>query len=138
MMYKAIKLINESINKKPFEKQIRVFGWQDEFDHNLIQSVSSYLFEDFDVISNLAPMTNENRPANIKPKYYVTVHDTGDSDPLHTAQFWSNTVRDEYWEQGKYACSYQYVVGNDGTYQQIPDNEVAWHAGDTTKFDYKL
>lgn len=137
-MYKAIKLINESINKKPFEKPIRVFGWQDEFDHNLIQSVSSYLFEDFDVISNLAPMTNENRPANVKPKYYVTVHDTGDSDPLHTAQFWSNTVRDEYWEQGKYACSYQYVVGNDGTYQQIPDNEVAWHAGDTTKFDYKL
>ena len=137
-MNKAIKLIKESINNKPFDKIIRVYGWQDEFNHHLIQSVSSYLFEDFDVIENLTPMTNENRPANIKPKYYITVHDTGDADPTHTAKFWSDTVKSEHWEQGKYACSYQYVVGNDGTYQQIPDNEVAWHAGDTTKFDYKL
>ena len=137
-MEQIIKLIKETINNKPFEKQIRVFGWQDEFYYQLIQSVSSFLFEDFEVIENLAALTNENRPANIKPKYYVTVHDTGDSDPTHTAKFWSDTVQSEYWEQGKYACSYQYVVGNDGTYQQIPDNEVAWHAGDTTKFDYKL
>lgn len=137
-MEQAIKLIKESINKKPFEKEIKVYGWKNNFDHKLIQSVSSYLFEDFNVIENLASINNENRPGNIKPKYYITVHDTGDADPIHTAQFWSNTVRDEYWEQGKYACSYQYVVGNDGTYQQIPDNEVAWHAGDTTKFDYKL
>ena len=74
---------------------------------------------------------------DIKPKYYITVHDTGDADPTHTAKFWSNTVRDEYWEQGKYACSYQYVVGNDGTYHNIPDEEVAYHAGDGTKFDYR-
>ena len=42
------------------------------------------------------------------------------------------------WEQGRYECSYQYVVGNDGIYHNIPDNEVAWHAGDSTQFDYKL
>ena len=137
-MNKAIKLIKDSINQKPFAKEIKVYGWQNEYNHNLVQSACKYLFEEFSVNENLAPLTNENRPANIKPKYYITVHDTGDADPIHTAQFWSNTVRDEYWEQGKYACSYQYVVGNDGTYQQIPDEEVAWHAGDTTKFDYKL
>ena len=137
-MNKAIKLIKDSINQKPFAKEIKVYGWQNEYNHNLVQSACKYLFEEFSVNENLAPLTNENRPANIKPKYYITIHDTGDADPTHTAQFWSNTVRDEYWEQGKYACSYQYVVGNDGTYQQIPDNEVAWHAGDTTKFDYKL
>ncbi len=137
-MEQAIKLLKESINQLPFKKEIKVYGWQNDFDHTLIQSVCKYLFEDFEVISNLASIDNENRPGNIKPKYYITVHDTGDTNPCHTAKFWSNTVRDEYWEQGKYACSYQYVVGNDGIYQQIPDNEVAWHAGDTTKFDYKL
>lgn len=137
-MNNVVKFIKETINQTPFSKEITVYGWQSQFKHNLIQSVSSYLFEDFEVIENLAPLTNENRPANIKPKVYITVHDTGDSDPNHTAKFWSDTVRNEFWEQGKYACSYQYVVGCDGTYQQIPDNEVAWHAGDTTKFDYKL
>ena len=137
-MNKAIEFIKSSINKKPFSKDITVYGWQNEFKHTLVSSVSMYLFEDFDVIENLAPLTNENREGIKKPKFYVTVHDTGDADPTHTAKFWSETVKNEYWEQGKYACSYQYVVGNDGTYHNIPDDEIAWHAGDTTRYDYKL
>ena len=137
-MKKAIEFIKSIINKELIEKEIRVYGWQNEYNHLLISSVGKFLFEDFTVIDNLAPLTNENRPANVKPKFYITVHDTGDSNPEHTALFWSETVKNEYWEQGKYACSYQYVVGNDGTYRQIPDNEVAWHAGDTTKYDYAL
>ena len=137
-MKKAIEFIKSIINKELIEKEIRVYGWQNEYNHLLISSVGKFLFEDFTVIDNLAPLTNENRPANVKPKFYITVHDTGDSNPEHTALFWSDTVKNEYWEQGKYACSYQYVVGNDGTYRQIPDNEVAWHAGDTTKYDYAL
>ena len=137
-MKKAIEFIKKNSNEKVFVKSIHVYGWQNEYDHELISSVNKYLFVDFNVVENLASFENENRPANLKPKYYVTVHDTGDADPLHTAKFWSDTVKKEYWEQGKYACSYQYVVGNDGTYHQIPDNEVAWHAGDTTKFDYNL
>lgn len=132
------EFIKNNINLKPFSKNIHVYGWQNEYDHLLVASVSKYLFEDFKVNENLAPLTNENREGIKKPKYYVTVHDTGDADPTHTAQFWSETVKNEYWEQGKYACSYQYVVGNDGTYHQIPDDEIAWHAGDTTRYDYKL
>lgn len=137
-MKKAIEFIKSTINQEIIEKDITVYGWQNEYNHLLISSVGKFLFEDFTVIDNLAPLTNENRPANVKPKFYITVHDTGDSNPEHTALFWSDTVKNEYWEQGKYACSYQYVVGNDGTYRQIPDNEVAWHAGDTTKYDYAL
>ena len=137
-MEKAIKFINEQMNKEILVKPIRVYGWQKEYDYTLVSGVGKYLFEDFEVIDNIAPITNENRPGDIKPKYYITVHDTGDSGENHTAKFWSDAVKQEGWEQGKYACSYQYVVGNDGIYQNIPDNEVAWHAGDTTKYDYKL
>ena len=137
--YDEIKnFIDNSINIKPFSKEVHVYGWQKEYDHLLVASVSKYLFEDFNVVENLAPLTNENREGIKKPKYYVTVHDTGDADPNHNAKFWSEAVKNEYWEQGKYACSYQYVVGNDGTYHQIPDDEIAWHAGDTTRYDYKL
>ena len=137
-MEKAIKFIKEQMNKKVLVKQIRVYGWQNEYDYTLVSGVGKFLFEEFKTIENLAPISNENRPGDIKPRYYVTVHDTGDASTLHTASFWSEAVKSEGWEQGKYACSYQYVVGNDGTYHNIPDNEVAWHAGDTTKYDYKL
>lgn len=137
-MKKAIEFIKESINLNPSMDKIHVYGWQNEYDHMLVESVSKYLFEEFEVIENLAPLTNENREGIKKQKFYVTVHDTGDADPKHNAKFWSDTVKAEEWEQGRYACSYQYVVGNDGTYHNIPDDEIAWHAGDSTRFDYKL
>jgi len=137
-MEKAINFINKNINLKPFSKEIKVFGWQKQYTHILQEGVCKYLFEDFKTIENLAPISNENREGIKKQKYYVTVHDTGDADSTHNAQFWSEAVRNEYWEQGKYACSYQYVVGNDGIYHNIPDDEIAWHAGDTTRYDYKL
>ena len=60
-MEKAINFINKNINLKPFSKQIKVFGWQKEYDHILKEGVCKYLFEDFQVIENLAPLTNENR-----------------------------------------------------------------------------
>ena len=137
-MEKAINFINKNMNFEPFTKEIKVFGWQKEYLHQLKEGVCKYLFEDFEVIENLAPLTNENREGIKKQKFYVTVHDTGDADPTHNAKFWSETVKKEEWELGKYACSYQYVVGNDGTYHNIPDDEIAWHAGDTTRYDYKL
>lgn len=137
-MNKVLNYFKELTKEKPFIKNIRVYGWQKEYDYQLVSSITDYLFEDFEVIENIAPLSNENRPGNKKKKYYITVHDTGDSDSIHTAKFWSDTVKNEYWEQGKYSCSFQYVVGNDGIYHNIPDDEVAWHAGDSTEFDYNL
>lgn len=136
-MNKVLTFFKEN-NNKVINRNIHVYGWQKEYDHHLIGSVANYLFEDLEIIENIAPNTNENRDGRIKPKYYITVHDTGDADCNHTAKFWSDTVKNEVWEMGKYQASFQYVVGNDGIYHQIPDNEVAYHAGDTTKYDYKL
>lgn len=137
-MEKAINIINKIVNEKPFIKKIHVYGWQKEYDYILISSLTKYLFEDLNIIENIAPLTNENREGRKKQKYYITVHDTGDADSNHSAKFWSETVKNVQWEQGKYAASYQYVVGNDGIFHNIPDDEVAWHAGDSTRYDYKL
>lgn len=119
-------------------KNITVYGWQKTYNHTLVGSVSNYLFEDFSIIENIAPITNENRDGRKRKKYYITVHDTGDSNALHSARFWSDTVKNQCWEEGEYKASYQYVVGNDGIYHQIPDDEIAYHAGDSTKYDYCL
>lgn len=137
-MDKVIKFFKEHLNKEIKIQKIHVFGWQFDYDYLLVPSVCDYLFEDFTRIENIAPTTNDNRPGNKKRKYYITIHDTGDTDQKHNAKFWSDTVKNEYWEQGKYACSFHYVVGNDGIYHNIPDDEVAWHAGDTTLYDYRL
>ena len=133
---------NESLNSV-IKKDIRVYGWQNEYDHLLVSSVSKFLFEELEINENIVPVNETNRPYRIKPKQYVTVHDTGDSSPLHTAKFWSEAVFNQKWEHKPgevvpYACSYQYVVDNEGIYHNVPDEEVAYHAGDGTKFDYVL
>lgn len=136
-MNKVLKYFKENAFI-PFSKEINVYGWQKEYQHELVSSATLYLFEDLEINENLVEKGKYNRPGTILPKYYITVHDTGDSAENHTALFWSETVNKGFWEQGEYKASFQYVVGNDGIFHQIPDNEVAYHAGDGTKFSYQL
>ena len=91
-MERVVEFIKEMVNLKPETKKIHVYGWQKEYDHILIPSVAKYLFEDFDVIENLAPLTNENREGIKKEKFYVTVHDTGDSTHCLASPSVSNCV----------------------------------------------
>lgn len=142
-MNKVLEYFKEHDNKEVIVKKIRVYGWQKEYEHLIVSSVSKYLFEELDIKENIAPLNDDNRPGTIKPNRYITVHDTGDASALHNAKFWSNAVFNQSWEQSpgdvvKYLCSYQYVVDNEGIYHNIPDEEVAYHAGDGTKFDYTL
>lgn len=139
-MNKVLQFFKDNQNKRSdlVNKDIRVYGWEFEYDYHMIGSISKYLFTDFEVIENISPKTNENRDGRVKPKYYITVHDTGDTRDFHTAKYWSDVVKNQEWENGKYSASFQYVTGNDGIYHNIPDNEVAYHAGDSTYFDYTL
>lgn len=137
-MNKVLKYFKDNHNNKVFVKNIHVYGWEFDYDHKLVSGVTNYLFEPFVTIENIASPNNENRPGDIKPKYYITIHDTGDTNESRNARFWSETVKIEKWSEGKYACSFQYVVGNDGVYHNIPDDEVAWHAGDGVRVDYNL
>ena len=135
-MNDLLKYFVELSKNEVIARNINVYTWQKTYAHELIGSVSPYLFEDFEVIENIAPL-GYSRPGTIKPKYYICVHDTGDL--AFSAYQWSKTVYNKQYDNGEeYAASFQYVVGNDGIYHNIPDNEVAWHAGDGTKVDYSL
>jgi N-acetylmuramoyl-L-alanine amidase CwlA len=94
----------------------------------MLPSVSKYLFEDLDVIENLAPKGQINRPGYIYDKHYICVHDTGDHS--FGAKNWSDIVKNAKIGKRDYVSSFQYVVGNDGYFHMIPDNEIAYHAGD--------
>ena len=111
-------------------KMITVTGWQFAYEHELRSSVIGYLFEDLEITENIAPINGYNRPGIVKPKYYITIHDTGDSE--YTAKDWSDTVYNHYNEMTNqtYEASYQYVIDNKDCYHNIPDNERSYHAGD--------
>ena len=108
-------------------RKIKIYTGKD-WDYLLTPSVSKYLFEDLKIIENLAPKGQINRPGNIYEKRYICVHDTGDHS--FGAKQWSDVVKNAKIGETNYTSSFQYVVGNDGYYHNIPDNEIAYHAGD--------
>ena len=107
---------------------IKVWAGENYWEHELMPSVCKYLFEDMEMNENIAPEGNPNRPGDKHEKKYITVHDTGDFS--YNAGQWSKHVYDAKIGESDYIISYQYVVGNDGYYHNIPDDETAYHAGD--------
>ena len=109
-------------------RYITVYTTSGDWDYLFIPSVSKYLFEEIEIVENLAPKGQHNRPGNVYDKHYICIHDTGDANI--DAKRWSEIVRDGKHGQTIYAASFQYVIGNDGYFHMIPDNEIAYHAGD--------
>ena len=133
----VLKYFSDISISRTINKNIHVYAYKSDYDYDLLTSVLFYLPEDLEITENIAPIDNPNRPGTIKEKKYICVHDTGDG--TFSAKEWSDIVYNAKYESGEpYKCSFQYVVGNDGVYHNIPDNEVAYHAGDGTEVDYVL
>ena len=124
----VMEYISTIVNQNCLIKDIKVWALKDTWDHQLKPSVAKYLFEEIDMIEHIAPEGNPNRPGDKHEKVYICVHDTGDFS--FGAKQWSDAVYNAKIGQTDYIVSYQYVVGNDGYYHNIPDNETAYHAGD--------
>ena len=123
----VMSFISSQLLPEIHPRQIKVYSSK-IWDYLMIPSVSKFLFEDLDVVENLAPKGQINRPGNVYDKYYICVHDTGDY--AYGAKQWSDIVKNAKIGQYDYTSSFQYVIGNDGYYHNIPDNEIAYHAGD--------
>ena len=123
-------------NQKVLIKPIMVYAWQGNYPHTLMGSLSSYLFEPLSINENLAKPTNTNLKWVKKEKVYICVHDTGCG--VHNAREWNDAVVNQYVDGDKYSASFQYVVGNDAIYRNIPDDIIGYHAGDGYEIDYNL
>lgn len=107
-------------------KNITVTGYQFVYEHRLLGSVTDYLFEPFEVNEDyLVPKGMGNRPGEVREKFYIVVHDTASS-----ASTADGLAHAKYIVGGGGGTSWHYTVANDGIYHHIPDNEVAYHAGD--------
>ncbi len=90
-----------------------------------------YVNEESKVDVNLIPTSYRNRTEIPMKVELIVCHDTGNMKYGATAEANANYVREGY--SGS-STGWHYTVGNDGIYQTVPDNEVAYHAnGDETQ-----
>jgi N-acetylmuramoyl-L-alanine amidase len=107
-------------------------------------SVSRYLFQNIDInTSKLLPVYSAIRPGTLKPAhpdgittynpenvYWVVVHETANTSPgqgalAHANYLWNATqAKNPLW------VSWHYTMDDTYTYQHVPEDEIAFHAGD--------
>ena len=136
-MAEVIEFFKKIQPRYVMHKNIQVYTIN-PYQTTITTSVTKFLFEPLEIIENIAPKENHNRDGRKKKKSYITIHETGEENPNSTAEFWNKAVVEQKTEDlFPYKCSFHYVVGNDGIYHNIPDAEVAYHAGDglTTEYD---
>lgn len=111
-------------------KEVKVYGYQYNYYATLFGTINDYYFKEHEVFEYIAPLNSEslnnNRPGTLKEKTLsICIHDTASSAP--TAD---SLAHAKYVYNGGGGTSWHYSVGDTGIYHQIPDNEVAYHAGD--------
>ena len=101
-----------------------------DYWHKIYSSVSYYRFSDLETITRkmLANNAPNNSGKDMTSIEWIVIHDTAatpaTSDASANAGWATNS--------GNTSTSWHYTVGNDGIFQQLEDNHVGWHAGDST------
>lgn len=75
----------------------------------------------------IIPASNENRPGLPMAPIYITVHETANTSPGANAEMHRAFLENGGGAEG---VSFHWVVDDTEAVHLIPDNEVAWHAGD--------
>ena len=117
--------------ENPIVKNITVFGWETNgtYTYDLYTSVSKYLAEPLTITESLISPSLDNRPGIIKESTeYITVHDTASAAASAGA-----VAHNSYVTNGGGGTSWHYTVGTDGLFHHLPNNEVAYHAGDGSR-----
>ena len=135
---KIAKLIKEGNEKEVIVKDLEAFGYQFHYGVKVLGSVNKYWFGKHEVIEYICPLNkdseNNNRPGTKKKSTeYVVVHDTASA-----AETANSLAHAKYVTNGGGGTSWHYSSGSDGIYHQVPDDEVAYHAGDGLLVPFKL
>lgn len=137
-LLKIKNLLIKGHQDKIYSKTFKVFGYQYNYYTKVFGSVNLFWFGPHEVIDYIIPLNsesnNENRPGTKKERIlYVCVHDTASSAPSADA-----LAHAKYVTNGGGGTSWHYSCGDTAIYHHVPDDEVAYHAGDGTKILYEL
>jgi len=126
-----VELFDMFHEENPIIKNITVFGWETNgtYNYDMYSSVSKYLAEPLVITEAMISPSLDNRPGIIKQSTeYITVHDTASAAASAGA-----VAHSSYVTNGGGGTSWHYTVGTDGIFHHIPNNEVAYHAGDGSR-----
>lgn len=83
------------------------------------------------IIKDILPETNRNRPQTIIEPKYITIHETGNRKVGANAKNHSAYLKSASAEA--LPVSWHFTVDDKEIYQHLPLNENGWHAGDGGK-----
>ena len=78
-----------------------------------------------DIIQDFIPLNKPNRPSTYNPCYYITIHDTGNTDRGADA-----LAHSAYLKATSEKVSWHFTVDDTVAVNHLPTNETAYHAGD--------
>lgn len=124
-------ILDEAQEKKIWSKRVTVYGYQFDYETTVISGLSKYWFGKHEVEERICSLdsegTNRNRPGTKKASTeYIVIHDTASTSP--TADEYAHAT---YVANGGGGTSWHYSVGEHMACHQVPDDEVAYHAGDS-------
>ena len=80
------------------------------------------------IIQDFIPIGRRNRPSRNNPMLFITVHETGNTNRGANACAHANYLKGN--DAANVPVSWHYTVDDTETYQHLPENEDAFHAGD--------
>ena len=91
-----------------------------------------FLLDDLDITYNHIKNNTKARPGIKRDIKWIVIHDTGNikkgADASNHNKYITNLAL-----ENKHSISWHYTIDDSYIYNHIPDNEVAWHAGDGMK-----
>lgn len=99
------------------------------YTYNGTSYISTYLFDDLTYSTDLIKVNTKARPGTKREIKWIVIHDTGNlsktADALNHSKYIKNLAN-----ENKTSISWHYTVDMKNIINHVPDNEVAWHAGD--------
>ena len=80
------------------------------------------------IIQDFIPIGRRNRPGRANPTLFITIHETGNTNRGANARAHANYLKGN--DATNVPVSWHYTVDDTETYQHLPENEDAFHAGD--------
>ena len=111
-----------------------------DYEHEIYGSVNNYWAGTLPAVEKnmLDLSTNHKAGGNdndeIKSLEWIVIHDTAGSGSTSTARANSGWCTNPQNNPDTSASSWHYTIGNDGIFQQMEENIIAWHAGDGTSW----
>lgn len=138
-----LKLLVANNNGVVMDETFKYIGSDDgsaDYEHEIYGSVNNYWAGTLPAVEKnmLDLSTNHKAGGNgndeMKALEWIVIHDTAGSGSTSTARANSGWCTNPQNNPDTSASSWHYTIGNDGIFQQMEENIIAWHAGDGTSW----